>query len=233
VADAVSRGLNIYQTPSRPRLNGIFVGILHYHNDSGSILSQMHYWIDMLELAGVSTDEHVRIETEFCFTTWQENPSMSNYRRVLTIMESRGRRLPCWVQIAGNECPVRHLLNEFQHFMTPLTFFNRYITTGKCLKQYEAWKKGQVWDFEDEREKLSDGWPFWFPLQRYRSSIYENREEDNDRVNHQMRLMQSRFERRQNRKWRKAGRKESFWKPRPMPGGWEEEACMQSSSLSL
>lgn len=225
VADAISRGLNVHQRPSLPSSNGVFVGILHYHDDSGSILTQMHHWIDMLELAGVNTDDHVRFETEFCFATWEEDPpwikmdsSTSNYRRALTMVKSRGRQLPCWVQTAENECPIRNLLNEFQHFMTPVTFSSCYMTTGKCIKQYQAWKKGQIWDFVHDEEKASNGWPFWYPLQQY--PLHEGSKEDIDWLKREVALMENRFERKQNRKWRKAGRQEGFRKSRVIPGSW-------------
>lgn len=229
MADAVSRGLNIAQYPSLPRFNGIFVAMLHYHHDSDSILDRMHQWIDMLALADVNTDEHVRIEIEFCFATWDETPpwnmrdsSTSNYRLVLTIMESRGRQLPCCVQRAKDECHVQDLLHEFQHFMTPITFLC-HMTTARCKSQYQARKKGRSWDFDDTCHRLSDGWPFWFPLQQY-PTYYGTSKEDIDWVNHEMGLMQRRFERKQYQKWHKAGRQGEFWKPRLMPGSWVEEA---------
>ncbi|KAF5580831.1 uncharacterized protein FSUBG_13296 [Fusarium subglutinans] len=184
----------------------------------------------MLELAGVNTDDHVRFETEFCFATWEEDPpwitkesSTSNYRRVLTMVESRGRELPCWVQTAENECPTRTLLNEFQHFMTPVTFFSSDMTTRKCIKQYQAWKKWQILDFDHDEDKVSEGWPFWYPLQQYPRPLDEASKEDIDWLNREMVLMENRFERKQKCKWRKAGRKEGLWKLRAIPGSWVEE----------
>lgn len=130
--------------------------------------------------------------------------------------------------MAGKACAVRQLLNEFQHFMSPVTFYEG-MTTGKCMRQYQAWKKGRVWDLTDEDGRLKSGWPFWYPLQQYRLEWFphhENSKEDTQWLNYELDLMQSRFERKQRRKQRKLEHKDGLWKQCSMPGTWVKDVYL-------
>ncbi|VTT80086.1 unnamed protein product [Fusarium fujikuroi] len=223
VADCVSRGLDIDQQLRCDTDFSVLKDILFYNWDTDEILEQIHLWIDILEEAGISIKEYLMVETECCFTTWRDTPywinkkvGSSNYRRVLFIKELRGRQFPFWDLSIHDECPVKELLTEHEHFATPLTMYPGGSTQA-FIAQHEAWKKYQTLSLSDGSDRYLKRWPFWLPLRYYN----DHSEEEAEWVARELQVAGKRFDRKQKRKERKAGR---CWQKQriPMPGAWVE-----------
>ncbi|KLO97222.1 uncharacterized protein LW93_3195 [Fusarium fujikuroi] len=223
VADCVSRGLDIDQQLRCDTDFSVLKDILFYNWDTDEILEQIHLWIDILEEAGISIKEYLMVETECCFTTWRDTPywinkkvGSSNYRRVLFIKELRGRQFPFWALSIHDECPVKELLTEHEHFATPLTMYPGGSTQA-FIAQHEAWKKYQTLSLSDGSDRYLKRWPFWLPLRYYN----DYSEEEAEWVARELQVAGKRFDRKQKRKERRAGR---CWQKQriPMPGAWVE-----------
>ncbi|EMT68977.1 hypothetical protein FOC4_g10005074 [Fusarium odoratissimum] len=225
VADCVSRGLDIHQQLRRDTDFSALKDILFYNWDIDEMLENVHRWIDILEEAGVNIKEYLMVETECCFATWRDIPywnnkeiGYSNYRRPLCINESRGRQFPFWNFSIEDECPVRELLTEHQHFATPLTLYQG-VSTQAYIAQHEAWKQHQTLEVPDRSDTYGKGWPFWLPLRHY----HDYNAEEAEWVDRELQLAQNRFDRRQKRKQGKL-RHDRQKQRMPMPGTWVEDA---------
>ncbi|SCV49314.1 uncharacterized protein FFB14_10825 [Fusarium fujikuroi] len=206
--DLSSRGLDIDQQLRCDTDFSVLKDILFYNWDTDEILEQIHLWIDILEEAGISIKEYLMVETECCFATWRDTPYWinkkvysSNYRRVLFIKESRGRQFPFWALSIHDECPVKELLTEHEHFATPLTMYPGGSTQA-FIAQHEAWKKYQALGLLDGSDRCLKRWPFWLPLRYYN----DYSEEEAEWVDRELQVAGKRFDRKQKRKERKAGR---------------------------
>ncbi|RKL25351.1 hypothetical protein BFJ72_g14031 [Fusarium proliferatum] len=221
VADCVSRGLDIHQQLRCDTDFSALKDILFYNWDKGEILDYMHLWIDILEEAGISIKEYLMVETECCFATWRDTPywinkkvGSSNYRRVLFIKESRGRQFPFWALSIQDECPVKELLTEHEHFVTPLTMYPGGSTQA-LIAQHEAWKKYQTLSLSDGSDRCLKRWPFWLPLRHYN----DYSEEEAEWVDRELQVARKRSDRKQKRKESKVDKKQSM----SMPGAWVED----------
>ncbi|KAI7767332.1 hypothetical protein LZL87_013081 [Fusarium oxysporum] len=166
VADCVSRGLDIHQQLRCDTELSALKDILFYNWDTDEILENVHRWIDILEEAGINVKEYLLVEMECCFATWHDTPywnnkkvGSSNYRRTLFIKESKGRQFPFWALSIQDECPVRELLMEHQHFAIPLTLYQGGSTQA-YIAQHEAWKEQQTLRVPDGSDRHRKGWPF-------------------------------------------------------------------------
>ncbi|KAL5592293.1 hypothetical protein FOBRF1_013319 [Fusarium oxysporum] len=229
IADTIAEGLDIHR-PLRPEndLNTLN-HILRYRSTNDTAIEKMHRWIDMLEAAGVNTEQYLQIETERCFAVWEEayplfEETPSNYRRVLYIEHSRGRRFPCWAKVIEKSCSCRELFQEFPHLVYQDTL-SHLIGPRDTMLQYQSWKDG-TFNYPYVVEK---SWPIWPPLQpnptyrEYMQKYEESRILADKWIDDACRLMESRFERKQMRKQRKAGYKGELRKQKSMPGAWVEE----------
>ncbi|PNP83807.1 hypothetical protein FNYG_02495 [Fusarium nygamai] len=224
IADCVSRGLDIPQQLRADTDFSALKDILFYHWDTDEILENVHRWVEILEEAGVNIKEYLMVETECCFATWRDTPywinrkgSSSNYRRVLSIIESRGRQFPFWALSIQDECPVKELLTEHEHFATPLTVYPGGSTQAYMV-QHEAWKEHQTLGAPDGSDRHRRGWPFWLPL-RYDNDCSA---EEMEWVDRELQMAQKRFDRRQKRKERKIGLHRQKQRV-SMPGTWVED----------
>ncbi|KAG5749665.1 hypothetical protein H9Q72_000599 [Fusarium xylarioides] len=224
IADCVSRGLNVHQQLRSETDFSALKDILFYHWDTDEILENVHRWIDIVEEAGVSIKEYLMVETECCFATWLDAPywnnkkvGSSNYRRVLFIKESRGRQFPFWALSIQDECPVKELLTEHEHFATPLTLYPGGSTQAYIV-QHEAWKEHQTLGAPDGSDRHRKGWPFWLPLRYYNDYSAE----ETEWVDRELQVAQKRFDRNQKRKERKIGLHRQKQRM-SMPGTWVED----------
>ncbi|KAF5970066.1 hypothetical protein FBULB1_9857 [Fusarium bulbicola] len=163
VADCVSRGLDIHQQLRANTDFSALKDILFYHWDTDEILENVHRWIEILEEAGVNIKEYLMVEMECCFATWRDAPywinrkvGSSNYRRVLFIKESKGRQFPFWALSVHDECAVKELLTEHEHFAMPLTLYPGGSTQAYIV-QHEAWKEHQTLAASDESDRYRKG----------------------------------------------------------------------------
>jgi hypothetical protein len=224
VADCVSRGLDIHQQLRSDTDFSALKDILFYNWDTDKILEHVHRWIDILDEAGVNIKEYLMVETECCFATWRDIPywnskniDSSNYRRALFIKESRGRQFPFWALSIQDECPVKELLTEHQHFAIPLTFYQGGSTQA-YIAQHDAWKEQQTLGVPDGSDIYRKGWPFWLPLRHYNDYSADEAEW----VDRELQLAQTRFGRRQKLKQGKVGHHRQKQRM-PMPGTWVED----------
>ncbi|KAF5670247.1 hypothetical protein FCIRC_8985 [Fusarium circinatum] len=223
VADCVFRGLDIHQQLRSDTDFSALKDILFYSWDTDEILENVHRWLDIVEQAGVSIKEYLMVETECCFATWHDTPywndkkvGSSNYRRVLFIKESRGRQFPFWALSIQDECPVRELLTEHEHFATPLTLYPAGSTQA-YIAQHEAWKEHQTLGAPDGSDRHRTGWPFWLPLRHYKDYSAET-----EWVDRELQMAQKRFDRNQKRIERKIELHRQKQRVL-MPGTWVED----------
>ncbi|EWZ83405.1 hypothetical protein BFJ70_g5932 [Fusarium oxysporum] len=224
IAGCISRGLDIHQQLRSDTEFSALKDILFYNWDTDEILEHVHRWIDILEEAGVNIKEYLMVETECCFATWRDTPywnnkktGSSNYRRVLFIEESRGRQFPFWALFIQDECPVKELLTEHEHFASPLTLYQGGSTQA-YIAQHEAWKEHQTLGVPGGSDRHRKGWPFWLPLRHYNDYSAEEAEW----VDRELQLAQDRFDRRQKHKQVKVGQHRQKQRM-PMPGTWVED----------
>ncbi|RKK73321.1 hypothetical protein BFJ69_g9325 [Fusarium oxysporum] len=224
IAGCISRGLDIHQQLRSDTEFSALKDILFYNWDTDEILEHVHRWIDILEEAGVNIKEYLMVETECCFATWRDTPywnnkktGSSNYRRVLFIEESRGRQFPFWALFIQDECPVKELLTEHEHFASPLTLYQGGSTQA-YIAQHEAWKEHQTLGVPGGSDRHRKGWPFWLPLRHYNDYSAEEAEW----VDRELQLAQDRFDRRQKHKQGKVGQHRQKRRMR-MPGTWVED----------
>ncbi|SCO76362.1 uncharacterized protein FRV6_00574 [Fusarium oxysporum] len=224
IAGCISRGLDIHQQLRSDTEFSALKDILFYNWDTDEILEHVHRWIDILEEAGVNIKEYLMVETECCFATWRDTPywnnkkpGSSNYRRVLFIEESRGRQFPFWALFIQDECPVKELLTEHEHFASPLTLYQGGSTQA-YIAQHEAWKEHQTLGVPGGSDRHRKGWPFWLPLRHYNDYSAEEAEW----VDRELQLAQDRFDRRQKHKQGKVGQHRQKQRM-PMPGTWVED----------
>ncbi|KAL7756631.1 hypothetical protein ACKLNR_013624 [Fusarium oxysporum f. sp. zingiberi] len=182
IAGCISRGLDIHQQLRSDTEFSALKDILFYNWDTDEILEHVHRWIHILEEAGVNIKEYLMVETECCFATWRDTPywnnkktGSSNYRRVLFIEESRGRQFPFWALFIQDECPVKELLTEHEHFASPLTLYQGGSTQA-YIAQHEAWKEHQTLGVPGGSDRHRKGWPFWLPLRHYNDYSAEEAE---------------------------------------------------------
>ncbi|KAF5636717.1 uncharacterized protein FTJAE_5913 [Fusarium tjaetaba] len=224
VADCVFRGLDIHQQLRSDTDFSALKDILFYSWDTDEILENVHRWLDIVEQAGVSIKEYLMVETECYFATWHDTPywnekkvGSSNYKRVLFIKESRGRQFPFWALSIQDECPVKELLTEHEHFATPLTLYPGGSTQA-YIAQHEAWKEHQTLGAPDGSDRHRKGWPFWLPLRYYNDYSAE----ETEWMDREMQMAQKRFDSNQKRKERKIG----LHMPKQrtsMPGTWVDD----------
>ncbi|RBR16521.1 uncharacterized protein FIESC28_06930 [Fusarium coffeatum] len=153
ISEHTARGLDIYSD-----LHTDF-----YHNAStltviprrpacpDAAVSNLHLWLDVLELAGVEIGQYLEIETPQCFATWAASAAchMPGYRedgslinRVLQVQYSKGRRIPYWREEISRACAIRELLVEFPRFLHRETI-DTYANWMDTMRLRQAWKAGE------------------------------------------------------------------------------------------
>ncbi|EWG52088.1 hypothetical protein FVEG_16918 [Fusarium verticillioides 7600] len=176
VADCVFRGLDIHQQLRSDTDFSALKDRLFYNWDTDEILENVHRWLDIVEQAGVSIKEYLMVETGMT-------------------RKSAPRTTDAFFQ---DECPVRELLTEHEHFATPLTLYPAGSTKA-YIAQHEAWKEHQTLGAPDGSDRHRKGWPFWLPLRHYNDYSAE----ETEWVDRELQMAQKQCDRNQKRKERK------------------------------
>ncbi|KAF5716892.1 hypothetical protein FGLOB1_2383 [Fusarium globosum] len=168
----------------------------HFRHDSaGSIEGWAGLVADCVS-RGLDIHQQLRCDTDF-----------SALKRYPVLQLGHGRD-------TGDECPVKELLTEHEHFATPLTVYPGGSTQA-LIAQHEAWKKYQTLSLLDGSDRYLKRWPFWLPLRHYN----DYSEEEAEWVDWELQVARKRFDRKQKRKESKVDKKQSM----SMPGAWVED----------
>ncbi|KAH7185049.1 uncharacterized protein B0J16DRAFT_371913 [Fusarium flagelliforme] len=153
ISEHISRGLDIYSDLESHLGDdaSTLTAILRHPACSDVAVSNLHLWLDVLELAGVEIGQYLKIETPRCVATWGRSAKfhMRMYRdevslinRVLNLHYSRGRLIPYWRQEIDSTCPIRELLIEFPRFLHTETTDTR-AAPEDTVRLRRAWKAGE------------------------------------------------------------------------------------------
>ncbi|KAH6971599.1 hypothetical protein BKA56DRAFT_594609 [Ilyonectria sp. MPI-CAGE-AT-0026] len=248
IQQAILAGLDIHHCTWARHLRGGLSAlrhILHRTDTTDNALENVQDWIDMLEEAGVDIQHYLQVEIEHCNSTWDESspwldsdriwwhgPEML-FKRQFIVKESRGRRLPCWIEVYSDSCTVREVFMEFPHLKQKSSFGLRH-PQDDVTEQHLAWKF-PIWKARPGHNdrSLLPSYPVYPPLDRNEpayleqhvrpSRIYHWSQEQLAGLDRACDLMESRFERRQARKMRKSGGLKRLKLKTRMPGAWVEE----------
>lgn len=152
MSEHMARGLDIYHdlhTDVDPDTSTL-TAILCRPACSDVAVSNLHLWLDVLELAGVDIGQYLEVETPRCFSAWGEKQARYNrlgeypdegslIHRVLRLQHSRGRHIPYWRDEIHSTCPLRELLIEFPRFLHPETNGTR-VTAMDTMQLRQALK---------------------------------------------------------------------------------------------
>lgn len=191
-------------------------------------------WVDLLERCDVDIQRYLTIEIEHFTSSGAEDVEFEwsgLYTPKFAVQESQGRKLPCWVMTCDQSCSTPDLMAEFPHLTYGSTtdddgLPSSYVQAGQ---DHKAWKVIRLkWEF-----------PFLqVPSRRHLNWLFENGHNMESRMGSEgykyfqkgleafqyaCDLVESRFERRWIKRFRKAeGIKKS--KPgRRMPGSWVDD----------
>lgn len=166
ISEHTARGFDIYSdlhTDFDDYAASALAVILRYPPCSDVAVSNLHLWLDVLELAGVEIGQYLDIETPRCLATWgasanhhmlaRKDGSLIN--RVLRVQYSRGRLIPYWREEIDRACPIRELLTEFPRFLD-LETTNVHASAMHTMRLRRALKAGENIELT-EQEKAS--WP--------------------------------------------------------------------------
>ncbi|KAI8712789.1 Helo-like-N domain-containing protein [Fusarium sp. LHS14.1] len=124
LADVLSNGVDIHtSTWVHKPLAGGLEGLSAVHSiismaDSPQMaLERCSLWLNLLEQVGVDIEQYLDVEISHCIATWDQKRKEkgTEFRKIFTIQEYGGRRMPCWIQEIDGVCPIRELLLEFPH----------------------------------------------------------------------------------------------------------------------
>ncbi|KAL6412620.1 hypothetical protein AUP68_03824 [Ilyonectria robusta] len=225
--------------------------ILHRSDTTNNVLENLQDWIDMLEGAGVDVQHYLQVEIEHCNSTWDEGSRWLDsvgmwwhgpetlFKRQFIVRESRGRQLPCWIEVYSDSCAARELFTEFPQLKQKSSFGLRFpqedVTERHLAWKYPIWGAEPIWRAEYDRNErgLLPSYPVYPPLDRnerafLRSVLPSDREykwaqEQLAGLDRACDLMESRFERKQARKMRKSGGLKRLKFKTRMPGAWVED----------
>ncbi|KAH7146329.1 hypothetical protein EDB81DRAFT_487913 [Dactylonectria macrodidyma] len=242
IKDVLLNGLDIHSTnwastTGFESRDSAFSRIIRSTDTSANALVNAEAWVHVLELAGVDIEEYLQVEIEQCASIWDESASYCGwhgpdvvYKRRFVVQESRGRRLPCWVEVFPDSCSTRDVFVEFPHLRQESSFGRRWLlpsSTGGHL----AWKC-PVWisTYAMMDTSSEPSYPVYPPLDRRNSCYFGNRVNFQESwqarlagLNHACDLMESRFERKQAKKRRKAGGMKALKLKGRIPGAWDDE----------
>ena len=195
-------------------------------------VSNLHLWLDVLELAGVEIEQYLDIETPRCVATW--GPSEKHYtlhreevsliNRVLKSQYSRGRLIPYWRQEIDSTCRIRELLIEFPRFLHAETT-NTCADPEDTVRLLRAWKAGQnakliypeniSWpvapEMADERKSIYLKFPQGIPVECVKAMKW---------LDGEYRRRERRWGRKLERKMLKGTRKRKSYGEVVLPGSW-------------
>ncbi|KAF4462360.1 hypothetical protein FALBO_10830 [Fusarium albosuccineum] len=184
-------------------------------------LRKTHEWVEMLQKAGVDVDRYLEQETRDTALIWDKlrgNPEDSGYLREFTVREYRGRKLPSWTtSYAASAAP--ELFTEFPHLVDWESHGYIYVNPGSP-EPHQAWKHplqvyGGIVRAPLERWSLDWRRPPEPWTEEYRRAVKE--------LAYACDLMESRFERKQQKKLRKVGYLRDFGALKlkgRIPGAW-------------
>ncbi|CAM1502946.1 Fc.00g077220.m01.CDS01 [Cosmosporella sp. VM-42] len=182
-------------------------------------------WTSLVEESGIDVEKYLDTEYHWCASNWdnQDRTSFeSRYKREFSPVKFKNWSMPCWDFAVSESCPVRELLLEYPYISreaaTPIMNFPIDIDNP-----HRAWKNTECaqWGWDIVRPPLSS-----FDVLAYSG---RSRTEAEGQIIKESRrraqsLMQSRFNRRQMKKLRKARSAKGEFIPRkPMPGTWHDE----------
>lgn len=227
LADVLSNGVDIHtSTWVHKPLAGGLEGLSAVHSiismaDSPQMaLERCSLWLNLLEQVGVDIEQYLDVEISHCIATWDQKRKEkgTEFRKIFTIQEYGGRRMPCWIQEIDGACPIRELLLEFPHLQKGYILYYLDLKSSTVSELHRAWKDPMA-------RKCLDGssfWPFYPGLAKtmmdglrgsWQSEEIKRQVSSLDWACY---LVESRFERRQLRKLLKTGQKY----PDGMPGAW-------------
>lgn len=243
---AISDGLDIHTTAWTADMNfedgyTALHQILHDTNNTNHALDNVETWVDMLERAAVDVEQYLEVEIKLCASTWDENSTWYDtdtswhgpetvYKRRFVVRERGGRRLPCWVEVFPDFYPMRDMFVEFPHLREKSSFGKRGLpgtfTGGHLAWKSPLWKSRYNWfDFS-----TLPSYPIYPPLDRgdlsylrEKARLSESEQELLATLDRACDLMESRFERKQAKKRRKAGSMKALKQKGRMPGSWIDE----------
>ncbi|KAJ3543936.1 hypothetical protein NM208_g3310 [Fusarium decemcellulare] len=231
VRDVLSRGIDIHTT-TRPAISFFFKGlsalqrIFGSTDDPDTALQLVASWIDLLEQAGLETQHYLDVEIERCASlleAWSRKKAPGLYHVSFIVRELNGRRLPYWTETIDGTCPVRELLTEFPYFKLTESIWFRRCPPFVYKEVHRAWK-GPTSAIDFRGIEL---WPVFPPLRRndldhWKSHLVISRRKQMqiEGLGRACDLMESRFERNQMRKLRKAGYRGKRVVNSVMPGTW-------------
>ena len=187
-------------------------------------------WIALMEQSGVDVSKYLEVENLHCATTWNNfQPHTYDWpgcgREFYPIMVG-DKVLPCWRFSVDESSPIRELFMEFPYVCThglPEYYYTNFPQNHE--DQHQAWKdvENMLWDEND--------WIIRPPLAGHEyghrlvhSCTNEERAKLKESLQLAHSLMESRFNRRQMKKLRKARCADKEFTPRkPMPGTWYDE----------
>jgi hypothetical protein len=153
ISEHTARGLDIYSDLHTDLYYNasVLTAILRHPACPDVAVSNLHLWLDVLELAGVEIGQYLEIETAQCFATWGASAAchMPGYReegslinRVLQVQYSRGRLIPYWREEIDRACPIRELLIEFPRLLHRETI-ETYANWTDTMRLRQVWKAGE------------------------------------------------------------------------------------------
>ncbi|KAF7545030.1 hypothetical protein G7Z17_g9486 [Cylindrodendrum hubeiense] len=233
ILDAILSGLDVHckvWTGQYPRFKGASAlkSIMRCAKSPNDVLEMVQNWVELLEESGVNIQQYLEIEVEHCGSTWSEDAEVirgSPFRRRFDVREIDGRQLPCWIELCDESCPSHELFEEFPHLTRPDPGETVHFPGPGNQEPHKAWKHVNT---PDEilirlalQRKLARCLPaadLWDETDyiKWRQMCIDGLERACD-------LMESRFERRQLKKLRKAGHPGKIKMRSQMPGAWVNE----------
>ncbi|EEU35645.1 uncharacterized protein NECHADRAFT_86862 [Fusarium vanettenii 77-13-4] len=149
LADVLSNGVDIHTSTwlDKP-LTGRHEGFSAVHRIISNAespqmaLERCSLWLNLLEQVGVDIEEYLDVEINHCIATWDQKSTENGteFRKIFTVQEYGGRRMPCWIQEIDGACPIRELLLEFPHFQKRDTMYRFDLDTSTTSELHRAWK---------------------------------------------------------------------------------------------
>ncbi|KAH7134631.1 hypothetical protein B0J13DRAFT_641217 [Dactylonectria estremocensis] len=239
LADAISNGLDVHR-PCRPLIrspNKAYSAIFHIIDSTDTpngALVEAEAWVDMLELAGVDIEEYLRVEIDQSASIWIEDfvgwhGLETVYKRQFVVRESKGRRLPCWVEVFPDSHPMREIFVELPHLRQKSSFGRRMVPYLRTREHLASSWKCPTWSpmFPLHDRSSLPSYPVYPPLDRgdlwYSRGVAKLLDFEQAQLaglDRACDLMESRFERKQAKKRRKAGGMKALKRKGRMPGAW-------------
>ncbi|KAM5383375.1 hypothetical protein ACJZ2D_002068 [Fusarium nematophilum] len=225
LTEACSRGLDIHDM-ALPALEPpncqqrVLERILKHADTEETALATMHSWVDLLEQAGIDVQQYLAVEVQYIGPRWDKTMcgfhGSTSFQRSFVVRNSRGRRLPSFIQTIDISCPVREVFNEFPH-LVHVNFYGHVRGPLGVLKPHWIRPNIMVESYVETEDFPS--WPVYPPFDQHlkeQCMRYGETKKQKELLDRSCDLMESRLDRKQLKKMRKAGLRMA----RQMPGAW-------------